>query len=110
MRREIYVGNIPFDATEYDLRNLFSVAGTVSTVHLITDAKSGQFRGCAYVKMATPAEAAEAVASLDGALLGSRLITVAEARPQPQKDQPRREPGGPAGGNRPGNRPGNRRG
>lgn len=96
MRRELYVGNIPYEATESDLRRLFAVAGTVSTIHLITDPVTGQFKGCGYVKMATPAEAAEAINSLDGALFMDRLITVSEARPQkPAGRAPR-----PARGNR----------
>ena len=87
MRRELYVGNIPFEATEAELRKLFSVAGTVSTVHLITDPINGKFRGCGYVKMASPDEAREAINSLDGALFMNRLITVSEARPQPPQER-----------------------
>ncbi len=87
MRRELYVGNIPFEATETDLRRLFSVAGTVSSIHFITDPVSGKFRGCGYVKMASPAEAKEAIDSLDGALFIDRLITVSEARPQPPQER-----------------------
>ncbi len=87
MRRELYVGNIPFEATEAELRKLFSVAGTVSTVHLITDPINGKFRGCGYVKMASVDEAKEAINSLDGALFMDRLITVSEARPQPPQER-----------------------
>jgi RNA recognition motif-containing protein len=88
VRRELYVGNIPFEATDAELRKLFSVAGTVSTIHLITDPTSGKFRGCAYVKMASPDEAREAINSLDGALFIDRVITVSEARPQPPQERP----------------------
>lgn len=82
MGRELYVGNLPYEATEDDLRRLFAVAGTVSSVHLITDPQSRQSKGCGYVKMATAEAAKEAINSLDGALLMHRLITVSEARPQ----------------------------
>lgn len=88
VRRELYVGNIPFEATEPELRKLFAVAGTVSTVHLITDPVNGKFRGCAYVKMGSVDEAREAVTCLDGALFIDRVITVSEARPQPPQARP----------------------
>lgn len=90
MRRELYVGNLPFETTEDDLRRLFSVAGNVQSVHIITDKDSGKSKGCGYVKMTTPVEAKEAINSLDGALTEGRLITVSEAREQkPQPSQPR---------------------
>jgi RNA recognition motif-containing protein len=104
MPRELYVGNIDFEATEEDLRRLFTVAGTVTAIHLITDPVSGQFKGCGYVKMSSDSEAKEAINSLDGALLLSRLLTVSIARPQkptPAKKAPysrsSRPPGGSGG-------------
>lgn len=101
MGRELYVGNIPDEAAENELRKLFSVSGKVSSIHLITDPVSGKFKGCGYVKMATDEEAKDAVASLDGALFMSRLLRVSEATPQKQKERkpfgdrgkPRRESG-----------------
>jgi RNA recognition motif-containing protein len=87
MGRELYVGSISFDAGEEDLRRLFAVSGTVSTVHLITDPLTGKFKGCAYVKMSNAEEAKDAIESLDGALLIDRVITVTEARPQKPKAQ-----------------------
>jgi len=86
MRRELYVGNLPFETTEDDLRRLFSVSGNVQSVHIITDKESGKSKGCGYVKMTNEAEAKDALDSLDGALLEGRLITVSEAREQ--KPQP----------------------
>ncbi len=85
MGRELYVRHISDKATEGDIRKLFSVAGIVSSIHLITDPQSGQFKGCGFVRMATDAEAKEAVSTLDGALLIDRIISVTEARPQKQK-------------------------
>jgi RNA recognition motif-containing protein len=82
MGRELYVGNLPYEADEYEIRRLFAVAGKVSSLHLITDPVSGKFKGCCYLKMSTVGEAKEAIASLDGALFINRLITVSEARPQ----------------------------
>ncbi len=72
-------------ATDQDLRKLFTVAGTVVSVHLVTDPETGQFKGCGFVKMASEDEAAEAITTLDGALLINRIISVSAARPQKQQ-------------------------
>lgn len=85
MTKELYVGNLPQEAGEEDLKRLFSVAGTVTSVHIITDPESGSSKGCAYVRMATVEDAREAIESLNEALMGNRIITVSEARPQQRK-------------------------
>jgi RNA recognition motif-containing protein len=85
MGKELYVRHISDKASENDIRKLFSVVGTVVSVHLIADPETGQFKGCAFVKMATDNEAQEAITTLDGALLINRVIMVGEARPQKQK-------------------------
>lgn len=100
MGRELYVGNISDEAGEDDLRKLFSVSGKVSSIHLITDPVSGKFKGCAYVKMGSDAEAKDAIDSLDGALLLNRLLRVSESRPKEQRTggdrgKPRRDSGKP---------------
>lgn len=93
MRRELYVGNLHFETTEDDLVRLFTVCGTVQSVHIITDKISGKSRGCGYVKMTTVEEAKDALNSLDGALLENRKITVSEAREQkPVASAPARKP------------------
>lgn len=94
MAKELYVGHMPYQATEEDLMKLFAVAGTVTSVHIITDPESGQSKGCAYVRMATEAEAKDAIETLDNALLIDRVITVSEARPQKPKEN---RPGGNRG-------------
>jgi RNA recognition motif-containing protein len=88
MSKELYVGHMSYEATEKDLIRLFTVAGTVTSVHLIVDPETGEFKGCGYVRMSTAEEAQEAVATLDGALLRNRSITVSIARPQKQKTRP----------------------
>jgi RNA recognition motif-containing protein len=88
MSKELYVGGISAKATENDLRKLFAVAGTVTSIHLITDYQTGEFKGCGYVKMATDQEAKEAIDTLDGALLIDRVIEVSIARPQKPKVRP----------------------
>lgn len=82
MSKDLYVTNISPEATEEEVRKLFSVVGKVAYIHLVTDAKTGQFKGCGYVKMASEAEAKEAITTLDGALLINRIIKVSQARPQ----------------------------
>jgi RNA recognition motif-containing protein len=91
---EIYVGHISGTVTEDEVRKLFSVVGTVSSVHLVTDSSSGESRGCGYVRMSTEDEAREAVDLLNGARLGDRLIVVKDAPPKNFKNT------GPSGGRR----------
>jgi len=79
---EIYVGHISAAVTEDELRKLFSVAGTVTSIHLVTDPGSGESRGCAYVRMSTEDEAGEALDLLNGAKLGDSLIVVKKAPPK----------------------------
>lgn len=92
MAKELYVGHLPYETTENDLRRLFAVAGTVTSVHIITDPDTGKSKGCAYVRMATAEAMKDAIDSLDGAMVEGRLITVSEARPQ----KPQAKPSGPA--------------
>jgi len=84
MKNELYVGSISFKATEEDLLKLFTLVGTVTSIHLITDSATGQFKGCGYVRMSTVEQAKEAVETFDGALLIDKVITVSIARPNPQ--------------------------
>jgi RNA recognition motif-containing protein len=88
MKKELYVGNLSYDTTEDDLRRVFTVAGTVTSVHIITDPVTGASKGCAYVRMAGEDDIREAIESLDGALLGERIITVSVARPQKPQARP----------------------
>ncbi|HIJ94197.1 MAG TPA: RNA-binding protein [Desulfuromonadales bacterium] len=87
---EIYVGQISGHVTEAEVRNLFSVAGTVTSVHLVIDPASREFRGCGYVRMSTEEEAEEALTLLNGALLGDRQIVVKAAPPKNIKKQEKR--------------------
>ena len=99
--KDLYVTDISFDADEEELRKLFSVCGTVRSIHLLQEKASGQFSGRAFVRMASEAEAKNAVNTLDGALLINRCIRVAAARnkstdrpstEQDEKRPPRRRP------------------
>ena len=95
MAAKLFVGNLSFQATEEDLRELFAQAGTVETVRIITDQFTGRPRGFGFVEMATKEEATKAVEMLNGRLFRDRNLVVDEARPQPQ-----RGPGGGGGGPR----------
>jgi cold-inducible RNA-binding protein len=101
MSAKLFVGNLSFQATEEDLRELFAQAGTVETVRIITDQFTGRPRGFGFVEMATKEEAQKAVEMLNGRLFRDRNLVVDEARPQPQRGG-----GGGDRGGRPGGRPG----
>ena len=93
MPAKLFVGNLSFQATEEDLRELFQQAGNVETVRIITDQFTGRPRGFGFVEMATKEEATKAVEMLNGRLFRDRNLVVDEARPQPQR-------GGGGGGER----------
>ncbi|NLC71303.1 MAG: RNA-binding protein [Desulfuromonadaceae bacterium] len=80
--KDLFVSDISFNAGEEDVRKLFAVCGTVRSVHLLTDPKSGKFKGCAFVRMATASEAKDALNTLDGTLLIDYRIHVQAARPK----------------------------
>jgi RNA recognition motif-containing protein len=96
MSKDLYVRHISAEATEEDLRKLFSVCGKVTYIHMVKDAKTGEFVGCAFVKMATEAEARDAIVTLDEALLINRTILVSAARPQKTKGPAKSRPTGPS--------------
>ena len=79
---EVYVGQISGMVTEDEVKKLFSVVGTVESVHLVVDSATGEFRGCGYVRMSTEEEAREAIDLLNGAKLCDRLIVVKNAPPK----------------------------
>ncbi|SHJ38144.1 RNA recognition motif. (a.k.a. RRM, RBD, or RNP domain) [Malonomonas rubra DSM 5091] len=83
--KDLFVGEISFEAGEEDLRKLFAVCGEVKSVKLLTDQRSGKFTGRAFVRMGTDAQAKDAVQTLDGALLIDRCIRVSAAKDKPEK-------------------------
>jgi RNA recognition motif-containing protein len=92
MGRKLYVGNLPYSATEQSLREAFAASGTVDTVSLITDRDTGQSKGFAFVEMSSDSEAQAATQAMNGTMLDGRQIKVNEAKP--------RENRGGGGGNR----------
>ena len=78
----IYVGNLPFDATEADLRTLFADYGTITSAAVITDRDTGRSRGFGFVELADDALGGKAVGNLDGHDWNGRRLTVNKARPR----------------------------
>jgi len=78
--RKLYVGNISFDSSEGDLKDLFSRHGGVDTVSVITDRETGRPRGFAFVEMEDASAAQDAIRALDGTDFGGRTIKVNEAQ------------------------------
>ncbi|MDR0533936.1 MAG: RNA-binding protein [Verrucomicrobiales bacterium] len=86
--KSIFVGNLPFKATEEEIEQLFAAHGTVHGVKLLTDRETGRPRGFGFVEM-DDAEAANAVAALDGKDFQGRPLRINEARPREDKPQRR---------------------
>ena len=79
MIKTIYVGNIPYSASEDDIRELFAQHGTVHSVKLINDRYTGRFRGFGFIEM-DPEDADTAIQALNGNDYGGRTLRVNEAR------------------------------
>ncbi len=90
--KKIYVGNLPFSATEEELEELFAQFGEVISVKLITDRDTGRPRGFGFVEMEDDG-VAEAISDLDGSDMGGRQLKVSEARPRGDRGDrgPRRQ-------------------
>lgn len=98
MNTKMYVGNLPFNATEDDVRTLFSDYGTVTEVYLPMDRESGRPRGFAFVTMDSTMAMNEAIKGLNEQEYGGRNLTINEARPK--EDRPAYSGGGGGGGGR----------
>jgi RNA recognition motif-containing protein len=111
--KNLFVGNMSFQTTAEDLRALFEPFGQLARVHVATDRETGRARGFGFVEMPNDAEAAKAIAALDGKDVGGRNLKVNEARPKSESGGPRGprggggdrgNSGGPRGGNSGGGR------
>jgi RNA recognition motif-containing protein len=107
--KKLYVGNLPFDTDEEQVRELFSTYGEVRSIDMINDRDTGRFRGFCFVAMDN-AEADAATQALNGYSFNGRPLKVNEAKPR--EERPPSSGGGGRGGygNRPDNRSGNRSG
>src|SRR3989338_7514248 len=81
MGKKLYVGNLPFSATDEILAQTFSAYGEVESAKIITDRDSGRSKGFGFVEMSSEDAAQEAISKLNGSSLDGRTITVNEARP-----------------------------
>jgi cold-inducible RNA-binding protein len=95
MSTKLYVGNLSFDITENDLRDMMAAHGPVNEVSVIMDKVTGRARGFAFVTMNTQEAATAAIAALNGKEFQGRALTVNEARPREE-----RPTGGGGGGGR----------
>jgi cold-inducible RNA-binding protein len=97
LSKNIYVGNLPFNATADDLREAFANFGTVTRAQIVSDRDTGRSRGFGFVEMSEGGD--QAIANLNGAQYGGRTLTVNEAKPR--EDRPRSSSSGggrPSGG------------
>ena len=98
MGSKIYVGGLPYSATESEVEALFAQHGTVQSTQVITDKFTGQSRGFGFVEMSSPSEAEAAISALNSTEMGGRTLTVNEAKPRAPRT------GGFGGGRSDGNR------
>jgi len=83
--KNIFVGNLDFNATEEAVRNLFERYGAVNSARIMTDRETGRSRGFAFVEMENEAEADQAISALNGYTMDGRALNVNEARPKPDR-------------------------
>lgn len=81
MGKKLYVGNLPFSATEEQLISTFSKCGNVESARVVTDRETGRSKGFAFVEMSSDDEAQDAISQLDGQEFGGRNLKVNEAKP-----------------------------
>lgn len=93
---KLFVGSLPFDTSEEQLKSMFAAFGSVASAKIITDRESGQSRGFGFVEMGDDAQAQAAIAKLNGSTVGSRQIVVNVAKPM----EKRSGGGGGGGGGR----------
>ena len=85
MGRKLYVGNLPYSATESALSDKFAAYGTVESAKLITDRETGRSKGFGFIEMASDSEAQAAIEKVNGTDYDGRPMKVNEARPQEKR-------------------------
>src|SRR6201997_1989839 len=83
--KNIFVGNLNFNTSEDDLRQLFEAYGQVDRVAIMTDRDTGRSRGFGFVEMSSNEDGEKAIAALNGSQVGGRTLNVNEARPKPER-------------------------
>ncbi len=82
MQNKLYVGNLPFSATESSMREFFAAAGTITSATVIVDRETNRSKGFGFVEMSTEAEATNAVNNFNGKELDGRALKVSLAKPK----------------------------
>lgn len=100
MGKKLYVGNLPYSATDQSLNETFAPHGAVASARVIMDRDSGRSKGFGFVEMSTDTEAEAAIQKLNGTDWDGRAINVSEAKPQAPRDNNRGGGFGGGGGNR----------
>lgn len=83
----IYVGNLPYNTTEDELREAFEDFGPTDSVAIIKDKMTGKSRGFGFVEMSDANAAEQAISELDGEDFGGRSLTVNEAKPREERSR-----------------------
>jgi len=100
--KNIFVGNLSFNTSEDELRQLFEPFGQVERVSILTDRDTGRSRGFGFVEMANNDEGEKAISTLNGSQVGGRTLNVNEARPKAERSggggRDRGDRGGRGGG------------
>ena len=86
MGKKIYVGNLSYNTSEADLRQMFQVYGEIASVKVITDRDSGRSKGFGFVEMSSDGEAQAAIAGMNGRDVDGRQLKVNEAMDKPRRD------------------------
>ena len=100
MAKKLYVGNLSYDTTDSDLRELFEEHGTVESAQVIMDRDSGRSKGFGFVEMSSDQEAQAAIDALNGQEVNGRALTVNEAKPREDRGGGRGRGGYGGGGGR----------
>ncbi len=82
----IYVGNLPYELTKDELKDVFQQYGEVSSVNIITDKMTGKSKGFGFVEMSDEANAKEAISKINGYSCKGRNLKVSEARPREHRN------------------------
>lgn len=98
MAKKLYVGNLPYEISDEELKQIFSEAGNVESASIITDRNSGRSKGFGFVEMSSEEEAEKAIETLNGSDIKGRRVVVNEARPMRER-KPRGQGFNPANQN-----------
>jgi RNA recognition motif-containing protein len=99
MAKKLYVGNLSYNISEDELRDVFLPLGEVLSCKIITDAATGRSKGFGFIEMANDEDADKAIATVNGTTIMERALNVSEARPQTSRTGGRGgRPGGGRGG------------